>query len=95
MAGQGRERLGLADISLRQGCNNAFFDALDDSTGAGNGGIYQRERFGAGDRRIRSQDDCFETRLFMPKAQQGMKIRNIDPVLALQSMTYYLTDRKV
>ena len=31
----------------------------------------------------------------MPQAQPGMKIRNIDPVLALQSMTYYLTDRKV
>ena len=55
----------------------------------------RRERFGAGDRRIRSQDDCFETRLFMPKAQQGMKIRNIDPALALQSMTYYLTVRNI
>ncbi len=31
----------------------------------------------------------------MPKAQQGMKIRNIDPVLALQSMTYYLTVRNI
>lgn len=29
------------------------------------------------------------------QVQQGMKIRNIDPVLALQSMTYYLTDRKI
>ncbi len=31
----------------------------------------------------------------MPKAQQGMKIANIDPVLALQSMTYYLTVRNI
>ncbi len=31
----------------------------------------------------------------MPKAQPGMKIRNIDPVLALQSMTYYLTVRNI
>ncbi len=29
------------------------------------------------------------------QAQQGMKIRNIDPVLGLQSMTYYLTDRTI
>ncbi|MFQ6030271.1 MAG: redox-sensing transcriptional repressor Rex, partial [Dehalococcoidia bacterium] len=29
----------------------------------------------------------------IPQVQQGMKICNIDPVLALQSMTYYLTDR--
>ena len=31
----------------------------------------------------------------MPKAHQGMKIRNIDPLLALQSMTYYLTVRNI
>ncbi|MFB3098344.1 MAG: hypothetical protein ACE1ZZ_06695, partial [Dehalococcoidia bacterium] len=29
------------------------------------------------------------------QAQPGMKIRNIDPVLALQSMTYYLTVRNI
>ncbi len=27
-----------------------------------------------------------------PQVQPGVRIRNIDPVLALQSMTYYLTD---
>ena len=27
-----------------------------------------------------------------PQVQQGVKIRNIDPVLSLQSMTYFLTD---
>jgi redox-sensing transcriptional repressor len=27
-----------------------------------------------------------------PQVQQGVKIRNIDPVLSLQSMTYYLSD---
>jgi redox-sensing transcriptional repressor len=28
-----------------------------------------------------------------PQVRQGVKIRNIDPVLSLQSMTYYLSDR--
>ena len=27
-----------------------------------------------------------------PQVQEGVRVRNVDPVLALQSMTYYLVD---
>jgi NADH/NAD ratio-sensing transcriptional regulator Rex len=27
-----------------------------------------------------------------PQAQEGVRIRNIDPVISLQSMTYYLME---
>jgi len=30
-----------------------------------------------------------------PQVREGVRVRNIDPVLSLQSMTYYLTDNSV
>ena len=30
-----------------------------------------------------------------PQVREGIRVRNIDPVLSLQSMTYYLTDNSV
>ena len=29
-----------------------------------------------------------------PQVKDGVKVRNIDPVLSLQSMTYYLSDNR-